>query len=284
MQARTAGFEGVRRVLASSWPDRIERITGVSARDMTQAVHLLANAERALILTARGAEQHSKGVDTVLAWINLALGLGKAGKEGCGYGCLTGQGNGQGGREHGQKADQLPGYRKIDNPEHRAHIARVWGIDPEDLPGAGRSAYEMLDTMGTEGGVRALLVMASNPVVSAPRAGHVKERLDALDFLAVSDIFLSETAERADVVLPVDAMGRRRRHDDQSGRARSACANRPITPPDGVRSDTQILAAIAETIGQRPFLPPGTPRDFRRTAPRQSGRRGGLQRHHLRAH
>ena len=88
-------------------------------------------------------------------------------------------------------------------PQHRAHVAAVWGIDPDDLPGPGRSAYELLDTLGTDGGVRALLVMASNLVVSAPRAGHVQERLDALDFLAVADIFLSETAERADVVLPI---------------------------------------------------------------------------------
>ena len=254
IQSRTAGFEGVRRVLASSWPDRVERITGVSARDMTQAVHLLANAERALILTARGAEQHSKGVDTVLAWINLALGLGKAGKEGSGYGCLTGQGNGQGGREHGQKADQLPGYRKIDNPEHRAHIARVWGIEPEDLPNPGRSAYEMLDTMGMEGGVRALFVMASNPVVSAPRAGHVKERLDALDFLAVSDIFLSETAERADVVLPVTQWA------EMEGtmtnlEGRVLHRRQAVAPPPDVRSDTEILAAIAETLGKGRFFP-----------------------------
>ena len=156
-----------------------------------------------MVLTARGAGQQSKGVDNTLAFINLALALGKAGRPFCGYGCLTGQGNGQGGREHGQKADQLPGYRKIDNPAHRAHVAAVWGIDPADLPGPGRSAYELLDTLGTDGGVRALLVMASNLVVSAPRAGHVQERLDALDFLAVADIFLSETAERADVVLPI---------------------------------------------------------------------------------
>src|ERR1700748_3119187 len=119
-------------------------------------------------MTARGSEQQSQGVNNVLAFINLALALGKAGKPSCGYGCLTGQGNGQGGREHGQKADQLPGYPKLDNPEDRSHIANVWGIAEEDLPKPGRSAYEMLDSLGAEGGVRALLVFGSNPVVSAP--------------------------------------------------------------------------------------------------------------------
>ena len=246
---RTNGYEQVRRVLASCWPDRIERITGVPAQQMTQAVRILGQVERVLILTARGAEQHSKGVDTVLAFINLALALGKVGKAGSGYGTITGQGNGQGGREHGQKADQLPGYRKIDNPAHRAHVARVWGIDPDDLPGAGRSAYELLDTMGTEGGVRALLVMASNIVVSAPNANHVQARMDALDFLCVGDIFLSETAERADVVLPVTQWA------EEEGtmtnlEGRVQLRRQAVAPPPNVWSDLQILTALARKLGK----------------------------------
>lgn len=100
------------------------------------------------------------------------------------------------------KADQLPGYRKLADPADRAHVAGVWGIDPEDLPAPGVSAYEMLDRLGTDGGVRVLLVGASNPVVSAPNAAHVAERLAALDLLVVTDIFYSETARLADVVLP----------------------------------------------------------------------------------
>ena len=166
--ARTRDFEAVRRVASSYWPDRVERITGVSEQQLRLAARLLGQAETAMILTARGPEQQSHGVENVLAFINLALALGKAGKPHCGYGCLTGQGNGQGGREHGQKADQLPGYRRLDNPEHRAFIAGVWGIAEQDLPRPGRSAYEMLDAMGAEGGVRALLVFGSNLAVSAP--------------------------------------------------------------------------------------------------------------------
>ena len=91
---------------------------------------MLGEASTAMVLSARGPEQQSQGVANVLALINLALALGKAGKPFCGYGCLTGQGNGQGGREHGQKADQLPGYRRLDNKRHRAEVAAVWGVDP----------------------------------------------------------------------------------------------------------------------------------------------------------
>ena len=257
--ARTNGYERVKRVIAQSWPDRIERVTGVPSAQMTRAVHILGKAERVLILTGRGTEQHSKGVDSVLAWINLALALGKAGRPGCGYGCLTGQGNGQGGREHGQKADQLPGYRKIDNPAHRAHVAGVWGIDPDELPPPGRSAYELLDTMGTDGGVRALLVLACNLVVSAPRAGHVQERLDALDFLCVGDIFLSETAERADVVFPVTQWA------EESGtmtnlEGRVQLRKQAVAPPSGVWNDAQILTALAHKLGRGCYFPTSEPR------------------------
>ncbi len=251
--SRTSNFPALSRVLASCWPEHIERITGVSMQQMTRAAHLLGNARTAMILTARGAEQQSKGTDTVLAFINLILALGKVGKPGCGYGCLTGQGNGQGGREHGQKADQLPGYRKIDNPEHRAHVAQVWGIAPEDLPGPGKSAYEMLDAMGKEGGVRALLVVASNIAVSAPRAGHIQERLDALDFLMVSDIFLSETAQRADVVFPTTQWA------EEEGtmtnlEGRVLLRKQAMAPPEGVRSDLEMLKGLADRLGRGEFF------------------------------
>src|SRR5690349_6083793 len=105
--SRTGGFDAVRRIVSSYWPDRVERITGIPETQLFHAARLLGTAATAMILTARGSEQQSHGVDNVLAFINLALALGKAGRAYSSYGCLTGQGNGQGGREHGQKADQL---------------------------------------------------------------------------------------------------------------------------------------------------------------------------------
>src|SRR5919202_1853716 len=110
---------------------------------------MLAAGSRVVILTARGAEQHSKGTDTVTALLDLALALGLPGREGSGYGCLTGQGNGQGGREHGQKADQLPGYRKLDDPAAREYVAGVWGIEAADPPRPGGSADEPPAPPGT---------------------------------------------------------------------------------------------------------------------------------------
>jgi assimilatory nitrate reductase catalytic subunit len=257
--SRTSGFDLVRRSVARYWPERVERIAGISENQLTQAIQLLGKAATAMILTARGPEQQSKGVDNVLGFINLALALGKAGKPSCGYGCLTGQGNGQGGREHGQKADQLPGYRKIDNPEHRRHIANVWGVSEADLPGPGRSAYEMLDTLGTEGGVRGLLVFGSNLTVSAPRASHIEQRLDALDLLVVSDFFRSETAERADVVLP-SAQWAEEEGTMTNLEGRVLLRRRALPPPAGVRTDLEIMAALAERLGYGTFFP-SEPRD-----------------------
>jgi assimilatory nitrate reductase catalytic subunit len=245
---RTQDFELARRTASSYWPARVERITGISERELQRAGKLLGEARTAMILTSRGPEQQSNGVQNVLAFINLALALGKAGKPYCGYGCITGQGNGQGGREHGQKADQLPGYRRLDHPPDRAHIAQVWGIDESDLPTPGHSAYEMLDSMGTEGGVRALLVFGSNMAISAPRAGHIEERLYALDFLMVSDFFLSETAARADVVLPA-AQWAEEEGTMTNLEGRVLLRQKAAEPPIGVRTDLQVLAELAGRLG-----------------------------------
>lgn len=245
---RTTGWEQVRRTVASYWPARVERLTGVSEPDLRQAAQLLGSANRALVLTARGAEQHAHGTDTVSAWIDLALALGLPGRPGSGWGCLTGQGNGQGGREHGQKADQLPGYRKLDDPVARAHVAAVWGVDPDDLPAPGRSAYELLDALGTENGPSALLVMGSNVLVSAPRAGHVQKRLASLDHLVVADVVLSETAATADVVLPV-AQWAEEDGTTTDLQGRVLLRRRALSPPEGVRTDLDVLSGLAARLG-----------------------------------
>jgi assimilatory nitrate reductase catalytic subunit len=257
--ARTTGWEDVRRVAASYWPDRVESITGVPVKKMQAALEYLHDAERALILSARGAEQQSKGTETVLAFINLALALGKAGKEGSGYGTLTGQGNGQGGREHGQKCDQLPGYRKINDPAHRQYISEVWGIDEADLPRAGKNAYDLLDSLGAPGGPRAMILVGSNLVVSAPRSMHIRERLQSLEMLVVSDLFLSETAELADVVFPVTQWAEEEgTMTNLEGRVLRRVQAKE--PPRGVRSDLQVLAGLAARLGKHKYFADPAPR------------------------
>ncbi len=252
VEERTAGWEEARAAAMAHWPEYVERITGVPVPELREAVRLFCAPDAAMVLTARGPEQQAKGTDTVGAWINLCLATGRAGRPRSGYGCLTGQGNGQGGREHGQKADQLPGYRKLTDPAARRHVAGVWGVDPDSLPGPGRSAYELLDALGTD--VRSLLVMGSNPVVSAPRAAHVEGRLRSLDFLAVCDVVLSETAELADVVLPVTQWAEET-GTTTSLEGRVLLRRRAITPPDGVRGDLEVLHGLAGRLGVEKGFP-----------------------------
>lgn len=263
IDSRTTGWPEARSAAMAHWPEMVERITGVPVPALREAVALFCDAASSMVLTARGPEQQAKGTDTVGSWINLCLATGRAGRPYSGYGCLTGQGNGQGGREHGQKADQLPGYRKLTDPAARAHVAGVWGVPPDSLPGPGRSAYELLDALGGDGDgdghagsdrVRALLLMGSNPVVSAPRAAHVEARIRSLDFLVAADVVLSETAALADVVLPVTQWA------EETGtmtnlEGRVLLRRRAVTPPPGVRTDLEVLHALAARLGWEKGFP-----------------------------
>jgi assimilatory nitrate reductase catalytic subunit len=254
LAARTTGADDVRRSVAAWWPERAERVCGVPAEDLRRAARLLAAAAPvhggggAVVLTGRGAEQSTQGTATVTAAINLALSLGLPGRPGSGYGAITGQGNGQGGREHGQKSDQLPGYRRIDDPAARAHVAGVWGVDPDDLPGPGVPAVELLRRCGTPGGPRALLVHGCNLLVSAPDNQAVRERLEALELLVVCDLVPSETTALADVVLPVTQWAEEE-GTMTSLEGRVLRRRRAVDPPDGVRSELEVLHELARRLG-----------------------------------
>lgn len=245
---RTVGFDGVLRAVLTYHPARVERLTGVAEPRLRQTVRWLAKSKSAMILTGRGPEQQSKGVDTVHAFINLALALGKVGKPHSGYGCLTGQGNGQGGREHGQKADQLPGYRLIEVDAHREAVAKVWGIDPATLPRKGKSAFELLDSLGPQGGIRSLLVMGSNVAVASPHLSRIEGRLRSLDLLAVSDAFHSDTSALAHAFLPVfqwaEEDGTMTNLEGRVIRRRAVAR-----PPSGARSDIDVLRELADRLG-----------------------------------
>lgn len=254
LEQRTTGFDDVARSVAGWWPERVESVSGVPADELRRVARLLAAAAPvhggagAYVLTGRGVEQSTQGTATVTASINLALALGLPGRVGSGYGAITGQGNGQGGREHGQKADQLPGYRKIDDPAAREHVAAVWGVDPETLPGPGLPAVQLLRSLGTPTGPRAMLVHGSNLVVSAPNANRVIDRLKSLGLLVVCDFVPSETALLADVVLPVtqwaEEEGTMTSLEGRVIRRRAV-----VAPPGEARSELWIIAELARRLG-----------------------------------
>ena len=131
--------------------------------------------------------------------INLVLATGRIGRPHCGYGTIVGQANGQGGREHGQKCDQLPGLRDISNPEHRRYISGVWGIEEGELPGPGVDAYEMFRKIDT-GEIKGLIAICFNPKVSLPDNTFVTKCLEAQGFFVAIDFFLNDTARHADIL------------------------------------------------------------------------------------
>jgi assimilatory nitrate reductase catalytic subunit len=260
MAQHTAGFEEVAASVKPWDPKRTADLTGVPPDGIEKAAHWFAEADRAIALHARGIEHQSKGVENVLSLINLCLALGHIGREGAGCMMITGQGNGQGGREHGQKCDQLPGQRSINDPAAREHVARVWGIRPEEIPGPGLTAMEIMEAIH-RGEIKALLSICFNPIVSLPDAGYIAEALEKLEFFGVVDFFLSETAHYADVVLAGSLQ------EEEEGivctaEGRVVHIPQAVTPPAGARNDWAIYCDLARRLGKERFFPYRSPREI----------------------
>ena len=276
LERRTAGWDGVVASVGRWWPERAEAVCGISAPELQRVARLLAAAspshggKGAYVLTGRGLEQSSQGTDAVTAAINLALALGLPGRRGSGYGPITGQGNGQGGREHGQKSDQLPGYSSITDPVRREHVAAVWGVNPDSIPGPGVPAVQLLQRLGTADGPRALFVNGSNVVVSAPNSDTVRAALSRLDLLVVCDVVPSETAAYAHVVLPVtqwaEEEGTMTNLEGRIIRRRQAA-----TPPPEVRTELWILAELARRLGSESVFSPDAGETFDELAAASAG-------------
>ncbi|HWG85376.1 MAG TPA: molybdopterin-dependent oxidoreductase, partial [Deinococcales bacterium] len=258
--AHTTGFQDVRAAVADATPEWAAGITGIPAEKIELAARWYGEAETGFILHARGLEHQTKGVDNVVSCANLALATGKIGREGCGHSTITGQGNGQGGREHGHKCDQLPGNRDITNPEHRAYVASVWGCDVEEIPGKGLSAQEIMNAIHA-GEIKGLLSLCFNPLVSLPDANFTREALGRLEHYTVIDFFLSETAQHADVVLPGSL------HEEDEGTSTSAEGrvvkiNAAVSPPGEAKRDWEILLDIAGRLGRGQYFPYSNTREI----------------------
>src|SRR5690606_24530177 len=198
IQQHTVGFEAVAAEVDQWTLKRTAEVTGIAEKTIQQAAEWWGQAKTSFLMHARGLEHHSHGVQNVMSAINIVLASGRIGRKNCGYATITGQANGQGGREHGQKCDQLPGGRDLGNPEHRAYVAKVWGIEPERLPQPGVDAYELI-RKADSGEVKGLLSICFSPVVWLPDNNFVRQALSKLDFFVAIDFFMSETARYADI-------------------------------------------------------------------------------------
>ncbi|MFB3921307.1 MAG: molybdopterin oxidoreductase family protein [Terriglobia bacterium] len=251
--AYTTGFEAVAESVKPYDPRRVAEMTGVPPEAIEKAARWFGEADRAVALHARGIEHHSKGVENCLGLINLCLATGNIGREGAGCMMITGQGNGQGGREHGQKCDQLPGQRMINDPAAREHVAKVWGINPAEIPQAGYTAAEIMEAIH-RGEIKALFSICFNPLVSLPDADYTRAALEKLEFFGVVDFFLSETAQHADVVLA----GSLQEEDEgvvANVEGRVLHIQKAVDPPGNARVDWTIYCDLAKRLGKEKFFP-----------------------------
>lgn len=258
IRTHTVGFDAVAGYCRQWTPARTAEVTGVPERSIRHAAELWGTARTSFLFHARGIEHHSSGVQNALGTINLVLATGRIGRPKCGYGTITGQANGQGGREHGQKCDQLPGWRDIANPEHRRHIAGIWGIEEKDLPGPGVDAYELFRKIDA-GEIKGLLTICFNPKVSLPDSSFVTRCLEKLEFYGAIDFFLNETARHADIVLP----GSLQEEDEGTVtqvEGRVIKINKAVDCPGDARRDWQIVQDLAAALGR--------PHGFTFTGPR----------------
>lgn len=248
----TAGWQETKAAALNFSLEEASRVSGVTVEDIQKAGRMWGQAETSFLLHARGIEHHTKGVDNVLSCINLVLATGRIGRKGCGYGTITGQGNGQGGREHGHKCDQLPGNRDITNPEHRKYICEVWGISDEELPAKGNTAQEIMNMIDA-GEIKALISICFNPVVSLPDSNFTRQALGKLEHYTAIDFFLNETAYHADIVM-AGSLHEEEEGTSTSGEGRVIRIRKAVDPPGSAKADTEILLEIAKRLGRGQYF------------------------------
>ena len=243
--ARTEGFDELSELLAHYTPELVETISGVPADDIRTAARLFATAARGAILYAMGVTQHSHGTEHVLALSNLALMTGNLGRPGTGVNPLRGQNNVQGACDMGALPDVYTGYQAVGDPVAQGKFAEAWGVTLAEKPGL--TVTEAFDAMA-EGTVRALYVVGENPMLSDPDQAHVEEALRGLDFLVVQDIFLTETAALADVVLPAASFAEKDGTFTNTER-KVQLLHAAVPPPGEARADWRIVADLARLMG-----------------------------------
>jgi formate dehydrogenase alpha subunit len=246
VESRTVGFDELKRMVAKFTPDFVESITGIPADQLVAAARLYASGRPGSILYCMGITQHTTGTDNVKALAALAMLCGNVGVVGGGVNPLRGQNNVQGACDMGGLPDVYSGYQKVTDPALRAKMAKAWGVDT--LPGKpGFKATEMIPKADS-GELRALYIVGENPLVSDPDLNHAEHCLRKLDFLVVQDIFLTETARLADVVLPSTCFAEKEGTFTNTER-RVQRVRKAVDPPGEARADLSIICDIATRLG-----------------------------------
>ncbi|MDI6602049.1 MAG: formate dehydrogenase subunit alpha [Thermoanaerobacteraceae bacterium] len=242
---RTEGFDEFKESVKKYTPEVVSKITGVSPEDIRRAALVYAKAEKASILYTMGVTQHITGTDGVMSIANLAMLTGNVGRPSTGVNPLRGQNNVQGACDMGALPDVYSGYQKVTDEAARSKFERAWGVKLSERP--GQTVTEMINA-AYEGKIKALYIMGENPVLSEADAGHVEEALKNLDLLVVQDIFMSETAELADVVLPAASFAEKDGTFTNTER-RVQRVRRFLDTPAEVKADWQIINDLSMLMG-----------------------------------
>ena len=243
----TVGFEAVKECVKDYTPEYAAKVCGVSADDIIKAARIYAS-DVASIYLGMGNTQHINGTDNVISLSNLALICGNIGKERGGVNPLRGQNNAQGACDMGAFPEIYSGYQKVDDPKVREKMEKYWNVD--DLsPFAGITIVEIIDKM-SKGEIKFLYVMGENPLMTDPNLNHVREALKKLDFFVVQDIFLSETAQEADVVLPAACFAEKVGTFTNTGR-RVQRVRQVVTPPGEAKMDLDIILELMDRMGYK---------------------------------
>jgi formate dehydrogenase alpha subunit len=248
VEAQAEGFEQLRKVVDKYPPERVEKVTGVKAEDIARAARAYASAPASSIVYAMGITQHTSGTEAVKNLANLAILCGQIGRPGTGVNPLRGQDNVQGACDMGALPNVYPDYQPVTDPSVREKFAAAWQIDAKKLsPKIGLTLMEMIQA-AEEGKLHAMLICGENPLVGNPNAARVKAALKKLDFLAVIDIFPSETTELAQVILPAASFAEKFGTKTATDR-RVQWLERAVEPVGEARADWQIIVELARRLG-----------------------------------
>ena len=252
---RTEGWDDYVKSLDFFTPEKVEELSGIPKEKIYEAAKLYATSGKGAVFYAMGITQHTHGVDNVKAVANLQMILGNYGQPGTGVNPLRGQNNVQGACDMGALPNVFTGYQPVTVEDNRRKFAEAWGVKYEDMDDkVGQTVTTMVNNAGDS--IRAIYIMGENPMVSDPNLHHAKEQLEKLDFLVVQDIFMTETAELADVVLPAFAFAEKTGTFVNTER-RVQLSNKALEGPKGAKQDYKIIAEVAKRLGAVNF--PDTP-------------------------
>ena len=242
---RTEGFDALKATVAKYTPEYVEKISGVPAEDLKKAARMYAQAKRASIIYAMGLTQHISGTDNVKTIANISMLCGNIGIEGGGVNPLRGQNNVQGACDMGGLPNVFPAYQQVANEDARKKFETVWNAPLSDKPGL--TVVEMMNAAG-RGDIKAIYIMGENPLLSDPDLHHVKKELQKLDLLIVQDIFLTETAELADIVLPSASFAEKDGTFTNTER-RVQRIRKIVDAPGEAKADWEIICGLSTQMG-----------------------------------